>query len=205
MAWLETGASTDPHLDCPAEVAALLDDAEEAMCSPSGSTLTRARIPPRVLDGSESVIDELRLVADRHQRDRLLSFATRYDPRTWAIEGAGGLGALLAQQLVTAGESVLDGPLNSGRGSWLSARRCTASSTSTGTGGKWRNEHAVQHAPEWNVVATMRDLLDMMLGTALAAVLGEQVEAHARSSGDVDAEPPLARRPTAPCGRRSAR
>jgi hypothetical protein len=35
----------------------------------------KARIPPRVLDGSESVIDELRLVADRHQRDRLLSFA----------------------------------------------------------------------------------------------------------------------------------
>jgi hypothetical protein len=80
------------------------------------------------------VIDELRLVADQHQRDRLLSFATRYEPRTWAIEGAGGLDALLAQQLVGAGESVLDGPLNSGRRSSLSARRCTAPSTSTGTG-----------------------------------------------------------------------
>ena len=51
-----------------------------------------------VLDGTETVIDELRLVADRHQRDRLLSFATQFEPRTWAIEGAGGLGALLAQQ-----------------------------------------------------------------------------------------------------------
>lgn len=110
------------------------------------------------------MIDGLRLVADRHQRDRLLSFATRYDPRTWAIEGAGGLGALLAQQLVAAGESVLEGPLNSGRRSWLV------------------RSHAVQHAPEWNVVATMRDLLDMMLGTALAAVLRDQDEAEARSS-----------------------
>lgn len=63
-----------------------------------------------VLDGSESVIDELRPVADRHQRDRLLSFATRYEPRAWAIEGAGGLGTLLAQQLVAAGEPVLTDP-----------------------------------------------------------------------------------------------
>ena len=63
-----------------------------------------------VLDGTESVVDELRLVADRHQRDRLLSFATRFEPRTWAIEGARGLGALLAQQLVAAGETVLDVP-----------------------------------------------------------------------------------------------
>jgi transposase len=51
-----------------------------------------------VLDGTEIVIDELRLVADRHQRDRLLAFATRFEPRTWAIEGAGGLGALLLGQ-----------------------------------------------------------------------------------------------------------
>jgi hypothetical protein len=35
-----------------------------------------------VLDGSESVIDELGLVADRHRRDRLLSFTTRNEPRT---------------------------------------------------------------------------------------------------------------------------
>jgi hypothetical protein len=49
----------------------------------------KARIPPRVLHGSDSVIDELR-VADRHQRDRLLSFATRYDPRTWRSKAPAG-------------------------------------------------------------------------------------------------------------------
>jgi len=63
-----------------------------------------------VLDGTETVIDELRFVADRHQRDRLLCFASRFAPRTWAIEGASGLGALLAQQLVAAGETVFDVP-----------------------------------------------------------------------------------------------
>jgi transposase len=63
-----------------------------------------------VLDGTETVIDELRLVADRYQRDRLLRFAARFEPRTWAIEGATGLGALLAQQLVAAGETVVDVP-----------------------------------------------------------------------------------------------
>ena len=38
------------------------------------------------------------------------TFAAPFEPRTWAIEAAGGLGALLAQQLVAAGETVLDVP-----------------------------------------------------------------------------------------------
>jgi transposase len=61
-----------------------------------------------VLDRTESVIGELRVVADRRQRARLLEFAADFTPRTWAIEAASGLGALLAQQLVAAGESVVD-------------------------------------------------------------------------------------------------
>jgi transposase len=63
-----------------------------------------------VLDRSETVIGELRVSADRRQRDRLLEFAADFTPRTWAIESASGLGALLAQQLVAAGETVLDVP-----------------------------------------------------------------------------------------------
>ena len=63
-----------------------------------------------VLDDREMVVGELRVDADRQQRDRLLTFAAPYSPRTWAIEAAGGLGALLAQQLLEAGETVLDVP-----------------------------------------------------------------------------------------------
>ena len=40
----------------------------------------------------------------------LLAFAARFEPRCWAIEGATGTGALLAQQLVAVGETVLDVP-----------------------------------------------------------------------------------------------
>jgi Transposase len=63
-----------------------------------------------VLNGREQVVGEIRVHADRLQRDRLLRFAARFTPRCWAIEGATGTGALVAQQLVAAGETVLDVP-----------------------------------------------------------------------------------------------
>jgi transposase len=63
-----------------------------------------------VIDRDEQIIDEVRVRADRRQRERLLAFAEPFTPRTWAVEGANGLGSLLAQQLVTAGETVLDVP-----------------------------------------------------------------------------------------------
>ena len=59
---------------------------------------------------AEAVIDTIRVDADRHQRARLLAWAAPFSPRTWAIEGATGMGALLAQQLVAAGEHVVDVP-----------------------------------------------------------------------------------------------
>ena len=62
------------------------------------------------VDRSETVLDTIRVDADRHQRSRLLEWATRFEPRTWAVEGATGMGAMLAQQLVGAGEHVLDVP-----------------------------------------------------------------------------------------------
>ena len=42
------------------------------------------------------------------RREQLLAWAVAWPERTWAIEGAGGLGHLLAQQLLAAGERVLD-------------------------------------------------------------------------------------------------
>lgn len=38
----------------------------------------------------------------------MLAWAQAWPQRTWAIEGAGGLGHLLAQQLLAAGEQVVD-------------------------------------------------------------------------------------------------
>jgi transposase len=63
-----------------------------------------------VLDRDERQLAELRVVAGRDQGKQLLSFAAEFTPRTWAVECASGLGALLAQQLVAAGETVLDVP-----------------------------------------------------------------------------------------------
>jgi len=62
------------------------------------------------VDCNETVIDTLRVDADGHQRARLLAWAARFEPRTWAVEGATGMGALVAQQLVAAGEHVVDVP-----------------------------------------------------------------------------------------------
>jgi transposase len=56
------------------------------------------------LDPHEHVLAELKVRADQRQTERLLAWAAPFQARTWAIEGAGGLGYLLAQQLVAAGE-----------------------------------------------------------------------------------------------------
>lgn len=63
-----------------------------------------------VIDRDERVIARLELPADRRQRQRLLAWAEPFTPRRWAIEGARGTGALLAQQLVRAGQDVVDVP-----------------------------------------------------------------------------------------------
>jgi transposase len=63
-----------------------------------------------VIDGEEQIIAEFSVRADRHQRERLLGWAAEFEPRLWAVEGATGVGALLAQQLVGAGEQVVDVP-----------------------------------------------------------------------------------------------
>jgi transposase len=61
-----------------------------------------------VLDENEGVLGELRVRSGAAQLEHLLAWAVRWPERTWAIEGAGGLGYLLAQQLIAAGERVVD-------------------------------------------------------------------------------------------------
>jgi len=62
------------------------------------------------IDGDETVLDRLQVRSDAKQCERLLSWADRFDERSWAIESAAGLGHLLSQQLVAAGEHVVDVP-----------------------------------------------------------------------------------------------
>jgi transposase len=61
-----------------------------------------------VINAAEEPLGELRVRASAAQAERLLAWAAAWPERTWAVEGAGGLGHLLAQQLVAAGEQVLD-------------------------------------------------------------------------------------------------
>ncbi len=63
-----------------------------------------------VINDDEAVIDQIRVNASATQVGELQKWAVGYDDRCWAVESARGLGYLLSQQLVAAGERVLDVP-----------------------------------------------------------------------------------------------
>ncbi len=60
------------------------------------------------INDNEVVLDEFTLRASAVQAQRLRDWAAGFDQRQWAVESANGLGYLLAQQLVAAGETVFD-------------------------------------------------------------------------------------------------
>jgi transposase len=62
------------------------------------------------IGAGEEPLGELRVDACPSQAEQLQAWAQAWPQRAWAIEGAAGLGNLLAQQLVAAGEQVLDVP-----------------------------------------------------------------------------------------------
>jgi transposase len=62
------------------------------------------------IDSDEVELATITVGATRRQVSELLGWAARFGDRTWAVESAGGLGYLLARQLVAAGEHVLDVP-----------------------------------------------------------------------------------------------
>ena len=62
------------------------------------------------IDEAEDELSSVKVRATRRQVDQLVTWAEPFEKRTWAIESAGGLGYLLAQQLVARGEDVLDVP-----------------------------------------------------------------------------------------------
>jgi transposase len=60
------------------------------------------------IGADEELLGQVRVRASATQVTKLVAWAAGWRERTWAVEGAGGLGYLLAQQLVAAGERVLD-------------------------------------------------------------------------------------------------
>jgi transposase len=63
-----------------------------------------------VIDHSERVLEQHRFVNDRAGYRALKATACRYRDRTWAVEGAQGVGLGLAQRLVAESEPVIDVP-----------------------------------------------------------------------------------------------
>jgi transposase len=62
------------------------------------------------ISAGEEPLGELQVHACPSQAEQLLAWAAGWPERAWAVEGAAGLGHLLAQQLVASGEQVLDVP-----------------------------------------------------------------------------------------------
>jgi transposase len=62
------------------------------------------------VDANEQFLDSTRLAASSDQVEHLRRWAAEFDDRTWAVESAHGLGLVLSQQLVAAGEKVIDVP-----------------------------------------------------------------------------------------------
>jgi transposase len=63
------------------------------------------------VDDDEAVLGEQLVHARAGQVGELMTWADAFgEPRTWAVESAGGLGYLLARQLLAAGEDVVDIP-----------------------------------------------------------------------------------------------
>jgi Transposase len=60
------------------------------------------------IGAAEEPLADVRVRASAAQAEQLVAWAAAWPGRTWAIEGATGLGNLLAQQLAAAGERVLD-------------------------------------------------------------------------------------------------
>jgi transposase len=71
------------------------------------------------IDAAEVGLGDVRVRAGDEQLERLLDWAHPWPERTWAVENAGGLGYLLAQQPIAAGEKVLDVPPKLAARVWL--------------------------------------------------------------------------------------
>jgi hypothetical protein len=113
VAWLERGASARPLvrnqacLPWPVRYAEQEGEFVAAVVigiDPHKSSHTAVV----VWASEEQQLGKLRVRACAEQAQQSLAWAAAWPERTWAVEGARGLGHMLAQQLVAAGERMLD-------------------------------------------------------------------------------------------------
>jgi hypothetical protein len=77
------------------------------------------------IDRDEVELAAIEVRASGRQVAELVAWAGGFEDRTWAVEGAGGVGYLLTQQLVSAGERAWTCPRRSrlGCGCWVRVAR----------------------------------------------------------------------------------
>src|SRR5215831_10742704 len=107
-------AERDPwNWACPPRSLPQVNDREEGIVMVAvmiGTGPHKASHTAVAIDPAEVPLGQLQVRACAAQAERLLGWAQAWPQRTWAVEGAGGVGHLLAQQLLSAGERVLDVP-----------------------------------------------------------------------------------------------
>src|ERR1700690_1777854 len=102
------------------------------------------------IDRDDVQLAAIEVRASVRQVAELLGWASGLVDRTWAVEGAGGVGYLLAQQLVAAGERVLDVPATlAARVRVLGSGRSNKNDANDG----YSIAVAASHAPRLEVVA----------------------------------------------------
>src|SRR5260370_36991207 len=108
-AWLERGANADSSEIRQARRGASPEMKERLMAAVMiGVDPHKASHTAVAIGAAEEPLGQMRVRASPAQAERLVAWAADWPERAWAVEGAGGLGYLLARQLVAAGELVLD-------------------------------------------------------------------------------------------------
>lgn len=70
----------------------------------------KASVTAAALDRTAGTLDHRRVACTTETAEHLLAWAEAWPERVWAVEGAAGLGHGVAQQLLAAGERVVDVP-----------------------------------------------------------------------------------------------
>ena len=107
-----------------------------------------------VIDRDERVVDEIRVRTSKAQTAQLYEWASGYPDRVWAVESARGLGYLVSQQLVAAGERVVDVPAMMASRVRLLNQASPKRPTRTMLG-RWRSPLCVTLDWRWSAPTTM--------------------------------------------------